>query len=484
MDEIGAGDTRRFTRISTEQAEQIFSASLEILERIGVQMYLPQAIELLRKGGAQVDGSLVRIPAERVEWAIRCAPRQVRLFNRDGAAAVILEGVRCYYGPGSDCLNIIDHRSGERRQPVIADVVEGTRLCDALSEVDFVMSMVLPTDVDQTIADVYQMQAMLENTIKPIVYVSYEASGLESAVEMAEAVAGGAEALREKPMLTCYINVISGAVHNESGLHKLLYLARKGLPILYIPGSNAGVTSPMTMAGAVALDLAGGLAGLALAQLQQEGAPYIMSGMDPAALDMRTMVSPYAYPERGFIRSLAGRCGLPAFSLAGGSDSKLVDQQAAAEAAFTLLADTLMGGNLIHDLGYLESGLTFSFAQLAICNEIVRWIKGFLQPLEVSAETLALEVIEQVGSHGQYLKNPHTRKHIRDHWYPELFERGTFLDWTQKGAQSLGERAAAKVQAILEEHQPEPLDEKRRRKLTEIVRQAETTIPNSARPVL
>lgn len=473
MDQTRAGDAGRFTRISAQQADQIFAASLEILERIGVQMHLPQAVDLLRQGGAQVDGNLVRIPAKRVEWAIRCAPKQVSLFNRNGEAAVVLEGDRCYYGPGSDCLNIIDHRSGERRQPVMGDVVAGTRLCDALSEIDFVMSMVLPVDVDQTLADVYQMQAMLENTTKPIVYVSYEASGLESAVEMAEAVMGGADALREKPILTCYINVVSGSVHNESGLHKLLYLANKGLPILYIPGSNAGVTSPMTMAGAVALDLAGGLAGLVLAQLQQEGAPYIMSGMDPAALDMRTMVSPYAYPERGFIRSLARRCGLPAFSLAGGSDSKLVDQQAAAEAAFTLLADTLLGGNLIHDLGYLESGLTFSFAQLAICNEIVRWIKGFLQPLEVSTETLALEVIEQVGPQGQYLKNPHTRKHIRDHWYPELFERGTFLDWTQKGGLSLGERAAAKVQTILEEHQPEALEEEARLKLAEILRRAE-----------
>jgi trimethylamine--corrinoid protein Co-methyltransferase len=474
MDTTKPNDFRRFTRLPAEQADQIHAASLEILERIGVRMYLPQAIELLRKAGAQVDGSLVRIPSERVEWAIRCAPRQVTLFNRKGEAAIILEEGRCYYGPGSDCLNIIDHRSGERRRPLIGDVIEGTRLCDALSEVDFVMSMVLPTDVDQTRADVYQMQAMLENTIKPIVYVSYEASGLESAVEMAEAAVGGAGVLREKPLLTCYINVVSGAVHNESGLQKLLYLARKGLPILYIPGSNAGVTSPMTMAGAVALDLAGGLAGLVLAQIQQEGAPYIMSGMDPAALDMRTMVSPYAYPERGFIRSLAGRYGLPAFSLAGGSDSKLVDQQAAAEAAFTLLADSLMGGNLIHDLGYLESGLTFSFVQLAICNEIVRWIKGFLQPLEVSAETLALEVIEQVGLQGQFLKNPHTRKHMRDHWYPALFERGTYQDWTQKGGQTLGERAAANVRAILEEYQPEALEEKARLKLAEIVRRAET----------
>jgi trimethylamine--corrinoid protein Co-methyltransferase len=124
-------------------------------------------------------------------------------------------GSRCFFGPGSDCLTIIDHRTDERRKPLLQDVVEGSRLCDALPDIDFVMSMVLPSDVDATLADTYQMEAMLSNTVKPILYVSYESQGLVNAVEMAEAVVGGADALREKPILTCYINVVSGAVHNE-----------------------------------------------------------------------------------------------------------------------------------------------------------------------------------------------------------------------------------------------------------------------------
>ncbi len=475
MDIPVLNDFARFNRLSEAQISRIYTASLEILERIGVRVYLPEAIDLFQQAGAKVeDNNLVRIPSERVEWALKTAPRQVTLYNRLGEPVVVLAGGRCYYGPGSDCLNIIDHRTGERRKPLLNDVAEGTRLCDALDHIDFVMSMVLPADVDQTLADVYQMQAMLSNTVKPIVYVSYEASGLVDAVEMAEAVVGGEEALRQKPLLTCYINVISGAVHNDVGLQKLLYLAGKGLPILYIPGSNSGVTSPMTMPGAVALDLAGGLAGLVLSQIKQEGAPYIISAMDPAALDMRSMVSPYAYPERGLIRSMAQSFGLPSFSLAGGSDAKAVDQQAAAEAALTLLADTLVGGNLIHDLGYLESGLTYSLAQLAICNEIVSWIKGFLKPVEVTDETLALDLIAQVGAHGQYLKAAHTRKHFRDHWYPDLFERGTYTDWVQKGSQTLAERAAARVQTLLAEHQVEPLPAQVQTRLAEIVKRAET----------
>jgi len=464
----------RYSRLTDEQFQKIHAACLEILERMGVRVHLPEAIDLLEKAGARVDdGNLVHLPDRLVEEALSTAPKQVTLYNRRGEPVMPLEGDRCFFGPGSDCLNVIDHRTGERRKPVMQDVLEGTRLCDALQNIDFVMSMFLPSDVNQTIADTYQAEVMLANTVKPLILVSYGAGGLVDAVEMAEAVVGGAQALRQKPILTCYINVVSGAVHNEECLQKLLYLAGKGLPSVYIPGSNAGVTSPITMPGAVALDMAGGLLGLVLSQLKHPGAPYILSAMDPAALDMGTFVSPYAYAERGIIRSVSQHYGLPTFSLSGCTDSKVVDQQAAAEAALTLMAEVLMGGNIVHDLGYLESGLTFSFSQLAICDQMVNWVKAFFSPVEVNNATLALDVVAQVGPGGQYLKHKHTRQHYREHWYPDLFERGNYADWQQKGGQTLVERAAARVQKLLDEHVPEPLPEDVKARLREIVVRAE-----------
>jgi trimethylamine--corrinoid protein Co-methyltransferase len=459
-----------YIRLTGQQCRNLHGASLEILDGIGVRLDEPRAISLLQKGGARItENGLVCISPKLIEWALGIVPRRLVLYDRFGNPAIPLENERCFYGPGSDCLNIIDHRTQERRRPVLQDVLEGTRLCDALPNIDFVMSMVLPVDVDQTIADTYQMEIMLNHTSKPLIVVSYETRGLLDAVEMAEAVVGGEKALQEKPILTCYINVISGAVHNADGLRKLLYLAEKNLPSLYIPGSSAGITSPSTMAGAVALDNAGALVGLLLTQLTREGAPVIWSAMDGASLDMRTMVSPYAYPERGIIRSMARFYGIPAFALAGASDAKIVDQQAAAEASLSLLADTLMGGNLIHDLGYLESGLTFSFAQLAICNEIVDWIKAFTQDVEVSKETLALDVVREVKEGGQYLSHEHTRRHFREIWYPRLFERGGYSDWQSRGGHDLAERATRQVQQILDTHQPEPLPLATQKHLKEIV---------------
>jgi trimethylamine--corrinoid protein Co-methyltransferase len=468
-------NTVQFARLSPAQVQKIHWASLDILERFGTRLHHQPAIELLKKGGAHVsDGNLVRIPSGLVEKAFSSAPKRVVLYDRHGQPAMPLEGNRCFYGPGSDCMYLIDHRSGERRRPLLKDVREGAIVCDALSDIDFVMSMVLPSDVEQAMADVYQMEVMLNHTTKPIIAVSYELRGLVAAVVMAEAVVGGANALRQAPIITCYINVVSGVNHNQEALQKLLYLSGKGLPSLYIPASTGGVTSPITPAGAVVLDNAGVLLGLVLSQLNREGAPYIMTGMQPSPMDMRTMVTPYADPQRGIFQALARFYGLPSFGWGGVSDAKIVDQQAAAEAALTLLAESLVGGNIIHDLGYLESGLTFSLVQLTICEELIGWIETFLRGVEISPETLALDVIAQAGPEGHYLNKEHTRRHFREAWTPDLLDRADYKTWQNAGGTSLAERAAERVKRILSDHQPEPLPEQTRQQLRALVKDSES----------
>ena len=416
----------QYSRISPEQCQRLHNASLEILARTGARLYEQEAIDLLAEAGASVsDGNLVRIPAGLVEKAFNTVPKRLTLYDRNGKASLFLEEGNCYYGTGSDCLNIIDHRTGERRKPVLQDIVDGMVVCDALPHIDFVMSMFLPTDVSDMTSDRYQMEAMLSHTTKPIVYVTNEFSGCVDAVEMAERVAGGAEALKLRPNAACYINVTSGLRHNEEALQKLLFLAGKGLPSLYIPVVDCGINGPVTPAAGVVLVNAGVLIGLVLSQLKREGAPYIIPGWGGEGLDMRTMVSPYCAPDpKGMAHALAQHYRLPMFGIGGCSESKLVDQQAAAEATLTLMAETLGGAHLIHDLGYLESGLCGSLAQLVICNEIVDWIAHLTGPIEISEETLALDLIDELGSDGDFLGTNHTMAHFRERWYPDVFERG------------------------------------------------------------
>ena len=468
----------QYGRLSPEQCQKLHNASLEILARTGARLYDQEAIDLLKKAGASVsEGNRVRIPAGLVEKAFSTVPKRVALYNRHGQSPLFLEEGNCYYGAGSDCLNIIDHRTGERRKPVLQDVVEGITVCDALPHIDFVMSMFLPFDVNAMVSDRYQMEAMLNTTTKPIVYVTNEFSGCVDAVEMAEAVVGGAEALRQRPLAACYINVTTGLRHNEEALQKLLFLADKGLPLLYIPVIIGGISGPITTAGSMALVNAGVLTGLVLSQLKREGAPFITSGWGGEGLDMQTMVSPYCPPDsKGVAHDLAHYYNLPMFSLGGCSESKLVDQQAAAEAALTLMTETLGGGNLIHDLGYLESGLCGSLAQLVICDEIVGWLEHFMAPVEISDETLALDLIDEIGPDGQFLDTEHTLARFREKWYPGVFERGNYAQWQAAGGKSLGERAAERVEEILAEHQPEPLPDDVAQAIRAIVRRAEERV--------
>jgi len=474
-----------WARLTPEQCQQLHNASLEILERTGVRLFNDEALALVRKAGAKVvEGNHVRIPACLVEQALSTVPKSVTLHDRNGRPVMPLEGNNYFFGPGSDCLNIVDHRSGKRRKPVLQDVVEAIRVCDALDEIDFVMSMFLPSDVRQEIADRYQMEIMLHNTIKPIVLVTYETSGCVDAIEMAEAVAGGANALRERPFVTCYINVTTGLLHNADALEKLLFLAEKGLPALYIPVVSGGTTGPITVAGGLALSNAGVLAGLVISQLKREGAPLVVPGFGGDALDMRTMVDPYCGPDpRGTAQALAHFYHLPMFSLGGASESKLVDQQAGIEAALDMLIAALSGGHIVHDCGYLESGLTGSLAQLAVCNEVAGWIRHACHPVEVSAETLALYLIDQVGPDGQFLKLPHTRSHMRERWYPELFDRCTYSGWLDGGGKTLGERAAEQVSRILTSHHCESLSPTVAESIRQVVLRAEAASCESPTPV-
>jgi trimethylamine--corrinoid protein Co-methyltransferase len=203
---------------------------------------------------------------------------------------------------------------------------------------------------------------------------------------------------------------------------------------------------------------AGQLAGLVLSQLKQEGAPFIRGTQDGSSLDMRTTVQIFASEyKRAVALDLAHYYGCPAFGWGGTTDSKVLDQQAGIEIALTLFHETLGGSNLIHDLGYMESGLTGSLELLAMCDEVLGWIKGATQGLEISEETLALDLIDEAGPDGHFLETEHTLRHFKEDWYPRLFDRQNYEGWNKRGRKTMNERAKVLVQEILANHKVEPL---------------------------
>jgi len=162
------------------------------------------------------------------------------------------------------------------------------------------------------------------------------------------------------------------------------------------------------------------------------------------------MVVPYADPDvKAFGLEMSRYYNLPSFNWGGMSDSKLLDEQAVMEATLTLFAATINGGNLIHDIGYMESGLMGSLEMVVICNEIISWLKSYMQGLEISEETLALDVIHEHALSGDFLGTEHTLRHVREGWAPGLVDRYNYDQWAQRGATSMGARANEEIEELL-----------------------------------
>ncbi len=462
--------TSHYSRLGPQECDRIHKGSLEILERVGIEVHDEKARELLVKGGAKADGIIVTIPEYMVERALSLAPKRITLCDRDGNVAMRAWGYRSYFGGGSDCLNILDHRTGERRRPRLQDVKEAITLQDALPEIDFVMSAVLPEDVDQRIYDRYQMEVMLNHTTKPIVFVTPDFEGCVTAVEMCEAVAGGAEAFQKRPFATCYINVTSGLIANDEALQKCMYLAEKGLPMLYIPLNAGGVNSPVTAAGCMAAMNAGTLLGIVLSQLVREGTPIAIPGWNGGPYNLQTMVGNYVLAdEQGLAPSMGRHYDLPVFGLAGSTDSKALDHQAGVEAAFSLVFALLSGANINHDVGFMDAGMQFSFQLLTMCNEHLGFLRAATAGIQVDDEHMALDVVDELGAGGNYLSHPHTLNHFRDAYHSKMVDKRQHSQWVEMGSTTMEERAAKKIDQILESHQPEPLPEDVQRDLRKIV---------------
>jgi len=465
--------------LSDSQKEEIHSATLELLRRTGVKVRVPKVRDLLKKAGCWMDGELVRIPPHLIDWAIRTAPSRVVLCDRIGNPAMELEGRKGYYGTGSDTHFVIDAYSGERRKAVLDDVGSVARLVDALEHIDFLMCMGIASDVTAEISDLYHFREMIRNTTKPIIYTAWNRKNLEDIIEMAEIVSGGAESLRRKPFIALYSEPISPLTHAEDSCEKLLYLAGKGLPVVYTPGLMIGGTGPVTIAGALVQAIAEQLSGLLITQLIQEGAPVIGAG-GILLMDMSKGLISYAAPEfmiaTTAISEMYHYYQLPIFSFAGCSDSKSFDQQASAEGALWMIISALGGGNLIHDVGYIESGLTASYQQLVCMNEIAALVKRFIRGVEVNKENIALDVISEVGPGGQYLSHEHTYQNFRRNWIPELFNRTSYEEWKTEGALTLGDVASAKVQQILETHKPQAISKDVSDALDTVIKKAENRL--------
>ena len=469
--------TPQFRIFSDDQIEEIFFATLEVLRQTGVRVYQEEAVELLRENGAYVtDDTLVRLPASLVEEAVAMAPARIVVAGRDRSKKITLEKDHIFFGTGSDCPFIRDPYTNERRRYTYQDGYNAAKIADSLPHIDFYMPLGLTSDVPIGTYDRHQFLASLQGVTKPLVVTAVDGEGLADQYYMACEVVGGEEAFQNAPLFVIYIEPSSPLEHTKDATEKVLFAAEKNIPAIITPCPSAGGTAPATMAGVLVQSLSEALSGIVIAQLRNPGAPVIMGGV-ATIIDMLTTIYSYGAPELVLLSAglteISKWLGLPMFSTAGCSDAKMVDQQAAIESAISIAMAALSGASLIHDVGYIESGLVGSYDMLVMSNEIIGMVKRIMGGIPVDEESLAVDVIAKVGPGGHFLGEKHTLRHFREFWLPELIDRSKCDDWEAAGAKTLGDRVHEKVINLIETYEPEPIPEDVENRLKEIIAQAD-----------
>ncbi len=454
----------QYKPLTDDQVQRIHQAALSILERTGVQVEEPEARRLFQEAGADVTGDRVRLPRSLIEDAVDWAPSRVVLAGRDPKWDLELEGARVHIGTGGAALTVLDLETGQPRPAVLRDVAELARLVDALDNIHFYLVPVYPTDMGKENVDINQYYAGLANTTKHVQSGVYGVQGIRDTVEMCERIMGGADALRERPIvsfITCWM--VSPLKFATDVTTLLIETCRQRIPVVLSAAPMAGSTAPVTLAGMLAQLTAEQLSGVVLTQLAQRGAPLLV-GPIPATADMKSGRYLGGSAEFGLTNAAMAQMGqfyrLPLYNSAGMTDAKLPDVQAGFEKAMSAVLAALAGSNFIHHAaGMLENMSTVAAEQFVIDNDILGMVMRVVRGIEVNDETLALDVIDEVGPGGHYLMAKHTLRHMRSElYYPSnVVDRQGWDMWQQDGALDAQERAKQIARDILAEHQPEPL---------------------------
>lgn len=449
--------------INDEQIEQIHLASLEILERVGIRMSHPEGVEILESAGAKVDGDIVRIPSWMVKDALGKVPNRLVLANQQGKRVVFLEKDNSYFGPSLDCIDYMDPKTHKRIRFTSEHIKATAALCDGLDSFDWCMIIGMADDMPADIADRVVVRYTLQYCNKPLVFCCKDTNSVKDIYEMGLLLSGGKENFEKNPCLVHYSEPISPLVYYDPAVDKIIFCARNNIPLINFPCLQACGSAPSTFAGAIAQGSAESLSGLVLHQLVNPGASFVY-GAFTSVMDLKTTVFSYGANELSLMTAgmaqMAQYYQLPFFGTAGATDSKFCDAQAGAEVAFQCLSAATAGSGLVHDCSsWMDHGNMVSPEFMVLTDDIVNSVHHYMKGIPVTKDTLAVDVIEQVGPGGHFLAHEHTMKNFKNIKYSELFDRSVHARWIEAGSKKFEERLQELTLKKME-HKPRPLDEK------------------------
>jgi len=467
--------------LSQQEVEKIHYASLKILEEAGVLIHEDGFLKFLESAGLKVDYTEKRakLPSDIVDECIKKTPKQLTFYARDRKCDVKFESGKIYAHPTGGASNVLDLDTGDARLATRKDVEDLTRIVDALPNIHTQVMIAYPNDVPERLRDVYAVDAILNNTRKNFDATPYTDASFKFIIEMIQAVQGEEE-LRAKPIITASISPTSPLQFSTEVTKIMTRATKHNLPIAVLPCPVAGATSPVTLAGTLVQQNAEMLAGITMVQLLNPGNA-VQYSPRCILLEMRTGQACYGIEATmmnvGCVQ-LAQHYSLPCDVYGLDTDSKILDEQAGIERAMGGLLPALAGANSLSGAGCLEGGITTSYEQLVIDDEIFAMVFRAAKGIDVSEEKLAVDEIIKVARESlNFLEERHTLNHFRSEYFrPKLANKDARDRWRKTGNKSLVELARQKVKEILDEHRPLQLEEDVKKKVDKIVKTATKTL--------
>ncbi len=478
-----------FRVFSEDALDAIHSASLEVLEKTGIRIHHGESIlKMLKDNGCTVDfkKGVALFPSYIVEETLKKTPKTYVMYGRTPKYDCKLDGRHIYFTTDTETTNTVDLETGEWRPSTLDDLAKLTRVTDALESYAAGGHLTTALDKPNNVRCLYDYAAALNNTEKPCgwsVYPPELATQLtDYQLEIATAVAGSEKKLKERP-------VGDGGFCTESPLkfegryvEIALKLAKLGFPCSVASMPLGGATAPITFAGSLVMTNAEILSGVCTVQLACPGTctdvHYLMGN-----LEMKTGLWGQG-PEEGLLcagavevaRYYGFRVAVNGFNAA----SKMSGAQTSYEKTLSTILPVLAGADIVYGAGSLEGGMAASFEELVMDDEICRAVLKAVQGIEVNDETLAVDVIDKVGSGGHFLAEKHTLNHFKDVlFFSELADRQSYDAWKKTGGKSMVKRARERAEEILKEHWPKPLEKDVQKEISEIISRAEKELPKS-----
>jgi trimethylamine--corrinoid protein Co-methyltransferase len=464
----------RLEILTPREVNKIHDATLWIIEKVGVRFPSKRALEIWAVHGAEVDGEkmIVRAKAELIEEALKTCPPVYPLAARDQQQDLSLDGNHVFVGTDGCGVEVIDIQTGSRRTSCLRDVCDISRIADATEEVAFHWVPVSAQDMPPETRSLHEIKAIWENSTKHVQTESvYSEREARAAIEMAALIVGGKDKLRQRPVLSLMQCSASPLGHDGGSLEAALVAAEYGLPTGFMTMVANLTTGPATLAGSLAIGNAEVIAGTALIQLAYPGAPVFYAAAQTAS-DLRTGAYTGGGPEDFLYGAatnvLADFYHIPLSMGSFATGAKEPNWQAGIENSLSTFMASMVMSDMLLGVGFLHGSRIWSFAEMMMDCEIFSIIHKTMQGIVVDDETLALDTIAAVGPGGNFLSQKHTLKHMRDLFLPQFMDRRPYNEWETK-KDDARDWALAKARKTLDNHQPDPLDEKVSSEMAKII---------------